>query len=186
MLPVNICIKSKDENGITLFFRILCFKFGNGPKRDSDSAIAKELQRMLGISDLRNINTIKKTISESSVSETVANLVGTLKTLFGKVVYLFSKCKFSRLRLDIVIASKDAAKTAVEYGKTCACLYTLLGYVRSVAAIKRKSENIGVRCDFTAQKNQISYDVVVYVRVFRVLRLLFGIVKENIEKEIYK
>lgn len=180
MLPVNIHIESESP----LYFRILCFKFGK--KSNPDSTVAKEFQYILGISEYRNINAIKKTISENSASDTVAKLAGTLKTLFGQVVYLFSKCTFSKLHLNIIIASEDAAKTATEYGKTCACLYALLGYVRSVAAVKRNSEKIDVRCDFTEQKSEISYDVVVYVRVFRVVRALFAIVKENIKKEIYK
>ena len=67
--------------------------------------------------------------------------------------------KLEMLRLRVLVASDDAAKTAVEYGAVC----TAAGIVHTAAeALPRtnpKNVDIRIECDFLADKPEIDAEI---------------------------
>lgn len=75
--------------------------------------------------------------------------------------------KLDELRLRVLVASDDAAKTAMEYGTVCAAA----GAVRSAAEGMRRVDlqrvHVEVECDFLAETPEIDAELCISVRVWR-------------------
>lgn len=94
--------------------------------------------------------------------------------LFGKIKYLFNKMVFKKLKLTVVSASDDAAKTALMHGSISAILYPFIGVLESVTTIK--SEDVKIYCDFEAESPHLMIDTCVKIRIFYLLKLAFKLI----------
>lgn len=95
-------------------------------------------------------------------------IVTAFKELTVGVLTRFARhIRLDELRLRILVASDDAAKTAMEYGAVCAAA----GAVRSVAEgmrrVDRKRVCVAVECDFLAETPEIDAELCVSVRIWR-------------------
>ena len=81
-----------------------------------------------------------------------------------------------RLRVEIRVASTDAAQTAVEYGAVCAAFYPLLSFFDNIANVKMKQ--INVTADFDSGRPQFSFSAIVKLRIINLLIMAFGVFSE--------
>lgn len=63
-----------------------------------------------------------------------------------KVLWVIKKFKFRNFELDIVVATDDAANTAIEYGATCCAVYPVLSFLKTNANFK--ADKINISADF--------------------------------------
>lgn len=109
----------------------------------------------------------------------LSNLVNILKIYGGKI---FKSVVFDEIYLYILVATGDAASTAIKYGQTCQKIYPLMGYICSNNIVKKY--DIDVDTDFLANKTQgeFFFDMHLCIRkiinasVAMVIRLIFGVV----------
>ena len=75
--------------------------------------------------------------------------------------------KLEELRLRVLVASPDAAQTALEYGAVC----TAAGLVQTAAEGLPRTDprdvNIQVECDFLAESPEVDAEICLSVRVWR-------------------
>ncbi len=98
----------------------------------------------------------------------LTQVVNAFKDLMLTVLGRFSRhIKLDELRLRVLVASDDAAKTAIEYGTVCAAA----GAVRSVAEGMRRVNlpqvNVSVECDFLAETPEFDAELCISVRIWR-------------------
>ncbi|MBE6946783.1 MAG: DUF2953 domain-containing protein [Ruminococcaceae bacterium] len=181
LLPVNLHIKSGKDGEMLLYFRILFFKFGEEP--NPDSIIVNELKDTFGISKFQNLQSIQKTVEEESLISAAKLFVDTLVSLFGYLFTLLSACSVTRLRLNIVAASEDAAAAAIQYGILNSIVYPIAGYVSEYARVRKRAVKVNVSCDYSVQKASVEYDIVLFARLYKVFSVIFAAEKEKLIEE---
>ncbi len=113
-----------------------------------------------------------------------------VKALLGRLQRLLPHIHIKRVRLGITVASRDAAKTAVDYGIVCSAVYPVASLLWAKANVGFKEINIksdfeATECDFTVSatvKMQIFYLLVTAVRVLTVIKNFLTEKKENERK----
>ncbi len=91
--------------------------------------------------------------------------------LLGYVGTFLKRFRFGEILANVVIASDDAAKTAMEYGAVTATVFPLLGKIHSEKLAK--DIDVHINTDFTAKKTYADVYVEVYVRTIHILILAF-------------
>ncbi len=181
LTPIHVIVKSSRENLLALQYRILCFRFDG--KKKPESAGGKSLEQVLGVFQVKSGKEEGEEAKGKPISHTIGRLSKILTSLFKRVNTLLKRCRITRLHLRVVCAGEDAAAAAVEYGAVSAIVYSLLGYLDTVARIKRKATDIQVLCDYDRTEGEHSLDMVLSVRIGRILTALLGLIKDNAKKE---
>ncbi len=87
--------------------------------------------------------------------------------VLGLLRHLGRHLKLEQLRLRVLVASPDAAQTALEYGAACAAA----GLVRTAAEGLHRTDprnmDIRVECDFLAETPEVDAEICISVRVWR-------------------
>ena len=182
-LPVFMRIENLSGKEANLYFKILWFKFGE--EKNPDSKIVKAAEKVVGLSKFRDLESIQKTVKEGSLSESIKEFSGVIISLFKHLLGLLKNCTVNRIYLKAKNGGDDAAEAAISYGAVCAVVYTLVGYIEGVAKVKKKAVKLDLSCDYTKNDSEFYYDILVSVRVYKVIGALFKIAKENVERQNY-
>ena len=118
----------------------------------------------------------KRDISE--LLDTVLEIVKVFLERFGR--YLHIKVK----RLRIIVASTDAATTALLYGAVCGTVQCILELLdNTVALVVSKNEEIVVAPDFASTKTKADVDITFSLRIWQMLdiaiRSLWAYIKQK-------
>ena len=118
----------------------------------------------------------KAKIEEKSVSflEKLKNTVNTIKTVLKEIINFYPKIKIEKLKIDITVAAKDAALTAVEYGAASAIIYPLLGFLSSSATFKDGAEDVNIFCDYSKDKPSIYFDIILSAKSRHIISALLN------------
>ncbi len=98
----------------------------------------------------------------------LTEIVTAFKNLAVGILVRFTRhIRLDELRMRVLVASDDAAKTAVEYGTVCAAA----GALRSVAEGMRRVDlhrvRVEVECDFLADTPEVDAELCVSIRIWR-------------------
>lgn len=110
----------------------------------------------------------KKKPTEKTFSETVEFGINIAKAALRGLEGFLKHLRITDLKLCMLIATGDAAETALNYGKVYAAVYTLLGALDSFFTLKVK--RIAIAPSFTADKSV--YDIFFKMK----LRIIFIII----------
>ncbi len=77
--------------------------------------------------------------------------------------------KLEELRLRVLAASDDAAKTALEYGSLCAAAGMVQTAAEALPRTNPKKVYIAVECDFLADKPEVDAEIRVSIRIWRLV-----------------
>lgn len=132
--------------------------------------------------DAENGSNKKKDKKEKK--ETLSEKIDKLKDLIGKAKIIWSVSKnhlkkifthiyLDDLMIDFIIASDDAYKTAMNYGKINAAVYNAITAVRLLFPIKIKT--VDIVCDFERKEPVYDCELKVTVRPATILSAAFGI-----------
>lgn len=98
----------------------------------------------------------------------LGDIVSALNGFFGSV--LKRALVFEKLFIQIYVAKGDAARTAIAYGKTCAAVFTALGYICGTMSVKKYDADINV--DYLAQSSTAMINTTVSLRPIRLTNAL--------------
>lgn len=182
-LPVYMRLENASNGEVNLYFKILWYKFGQ--EKNPDSKIVKAAEKVVGLSKFKDLESIQKTVKEESLTESITQFSGVVISLFKQFLSLLKRCRVNKLYIKAVNAGDDAAEAAISYGAACAVVYTLVGYIEGVANVNRNAIDLDLSCRYDTDESEFFYDILVSVRVYKVVGALFKIVKENVERQIY-
>lgn len=179
LLPVSFIIKTDQDGDFVVLYKILFKTFGENP--NPDKPIVKALKNISGVTRLD-----KDKIKESSkkgellttLRENFSLIIGLLKKLLG----LLKKCKVKVLKIDIICAEEDAAKTAISYGLCYAVISPILNLIHSSMKVKKSGEKITIKSDFDSQKSSFKFETVLVSRVFRIVAALLSLIFEEAKR----
>ena len=107
---------------------------------------------------------VKRTYDQKGFLGTVEYFCKLLQLLLKKAWWVVKRFNFSRFKLDFTVATTDAAKTAIEYGKLCAAVYPVLSLLQSIVSFKPQQVNINA--DFDKNKYEFKASIRVTTRAF--------------------
>lgn len=110
---------------------------------------------------------VSQKASKAAEKPPVLNVVTAFRDLLVGLLRDFTRrVKIEELRLRVLVASEDAAKTALEYAAVCA----LVDPVRFIATQARRVEKdrvkVAVECDFLADKPEIDAEFCLSMRIW--------------------
>lgn len=87
--------------------------------------------------------------------------------LVGLVRNFKRHLKIEELRLRVLVASGDAAATALEYAAVCALVEPVHQLAIQARRVRKDRVQVGVECDFLAEKPEIDAEFYLSIRVWR-------------------
>ena len=170
LLPISVIIKTDQNDELILRYRFLFKTYGEDP--DPNNPIIKTLKEASGISRLEKEN-LKDKAKKTSYLATLSESFALITALLKRLLWLLRYCKLKVLKMHIICAEEDAAKTAIDYGRVCALAYPFLGFIHSNIKVRKRGEDINIACDYESKKGSYSFEAVLVVRFFRVLGAFF-------------
>ena len=106
----------------------------------------------------------------------ILSIIQLVSSLAVAVIGRFSRhLRINIARIKLVIASEDAANTAILYGAVCQSLNVFLPILEDVKNFpKLKKADISVDCDFGATVPKIDIKLGFSIRVWQVFNIAFG------------
>ena len=176
ILFLRVSIQLVYENELAVVLKVLCFKYTLFPKRKKLNVkkfSAKGIRRKLE-KDKKILN--KKQVKEQN-KKSNTGIVDTLKNAYEILSVLVSRLlkylKIRVVRLDVVIATDDAAKTAIQYGLAVQTVQYLVTVLEQITNFKvKKNCGINVSCDFLTEKSKLDLNIVMSLRVWQAIVIL--------------
>lgn len=177
-LPVEIFIAFREE--FTLKIKFLKIKlFEIEPKAEEKTS--------------KSVDTVSDKKAKKETDSSVKILFSKLKEKYGfigavkevmrflldcltHIKWLLRYIKLKKLCLDLTVASSDAAKTAIDYGRACSAVYPVLALIDTIPNISFKE--INVKSDFNSEKCEFGFSALVKFKIFFTLIAAFKIYKE--------
>ncbi len=160
LLPVTLSLKAESGSDAVFSARILFAKLY------ASDAPPKKKKKKKGEEGKTEKKAEKKKPKFSSVAKQLGNIIDTVKSVLGDAVWLIKHFKISKLSLDAVCASDDAAKAALDYGAVCSLVYPVSGYLQNAKNVKKNAVHSSVLCDFNSEKPSFSLDCAASVRIY--------------------
>lgn len=167
LLRVKLIISYDDS--LVVYLRILFFKIRllpSKPKKTKKRKKSKKSKSKKQDTESKEDANTEKKKEESPVSK----LWALRKILLHTIEKFLGKLHFKLVKLRIVIASENAASTALLYGATTQGVSYLIEALDNISNVDiEKRSDISVRCDFTSQKSSFEGKVVLYISVVHII-----------------
>lgn len=172
LLPVKIIIKNDENNQLILRYKFLFKTFGEDP--DPNDPIIRTLKSLSGV-DRLNSSSIQKGIDAQGLPKTLSETFDVLKDLVKEIVVLLKYCTVSRLHIKIRSTGNGADQAAIHYGQCSTVTYSLINALRDFVKIRKRGVNLDIGCDFFGSKPEFRYDIILVIRVARLLAGLWDV-----------
>lgn len=170
LLPVTVFINTDQNGELVILYKILFKTFGENP--DPNQPIVKALKDISGVTRLDREN-LKKSSKNGELLVTLRDNLSLIVGLFKRLLELLGTCTVKVLKIDIVCAEGDAAKTAINYGVCYAIIAPLINLIHGSMRVKKRGEKININSDFEKAEGSFEFEIVLVTRVFRVIAALF-------------
>ncbi len=107
-----------------------------------------------------------------------------LKDLSARILWLVKRIDFKHFKLDLTVASDDAAKTAVTYGEVCTAVYPILSLLNANTNLSLKQVNISADFNKTAIDAEISVILKTKLIYFVIMGIKTLFAYKNLIKEV--
>lgn len=189
-LPLTVNLAFCDElilkikySGITVFDSEKRVNLKKGKKRK------KQVEQKAEDTAPKKENFFKKTYKQKGLLGTVSYFSEILTLLLKKLWWVIKHFKFRKFRLNLSVATSDAADTAINYGKICSTVYPVISFLETNADFKAKEININADFDKTDSEFQIWASVTtrVFFWLVAAIAVLFEFLKlQRKEREKYE
>lgn len=179
-LSVSICVVY--EGDVSVFVKVLFLQFKVFPRNSkinlkdfSAKGINKKLRKDKQVLAKHATKEEKKKTKSSKKRKT--NIIDTLKLvadiLSAIKVKFFKYLRVKLAKLGLVLATDDAAKTAIEYGIAVQGVQYIVSILEGITNFSvEKSGYIHVDCDFTSEKTSLDLDITLSLRVWQMIAIL--------------
>lgn len=180
-LKATLTISYSDE--VKLFVKVLIFNINILPKKDKKGPHSMSAKKSEKIRAKLNKKAEKERISaeekkkqkaerkssKKSLGETISNIKMFASLGILVIEKFFKHLRIKLARIKIVVASEDAATTAVAYGAITQSINVLFPALESVKNFQNlKNTDIDVRADFTKDSPEIDVKLSFSIRVWQV------------------
>ena len=126
----------------------------------------------------------EKKKSELGLFGAIKYFLDILKDLLARILWLVKRIDFKHFKLDLTVASDDAAKTAVTYGEVCTAVYPILSLLNANTNLSLKQVNICADFNKTAIDAEISVILKTRLIYFAIMGIKTLFAYKNLIKEV--
>lgn len=126
--------------------------------------------------ELPQKGTLQKIIKHLGLKGTIDFLFSPEIGFWRRVGYLIKKVVIKKFRLNVTVATDDAAETALLYGGVCGVLYPVVGFLETVMDFKE--DNMKIVCDYESAQSELDFFAEIKIRVLHLLIAVFKIIPE--------
>ena len=203
MIKASVVIAYADE--VRLYVRVLFIKINIMPKKEPkpvrgmSKAKAEKIRKKLeqkaekkrqSAAQKKQAKEEKKKSGKKKDPREIISIVQMVSSLAVAVIGRFAKhLRINIARIKLVIASDDAANTAILYGAVCQSINIFMPILEDVKNFpKLKDADISVDCDFGSTEPQIDIKLGFSIRVWQVFDIAFGaliaLIKHKLRSDI--
>lgn len=172
-LPLSVDLVYKSELVLKIkYFGIIVFnskKRKKFKKKKTSASTEKKTSK-------KEDNFIKKTYKQKGLLGTISYFSDILAIVFKKFWRVIKRFEIRRFKLNLIVATSDAANTAIKYGEVCAAVYPPLAILQANADFKPK--NINISADFDRNKSEFDISFLIKTRLFYWLIAAFGVLRQ--------
>lgn len=172
IIPIKIHILIDEDFRVNLNYLFLKFKLYPSKKEDKKKA-TKEKADEKKPSAIKTFT--KNLIAEKGVTEALKELFSIIKELLLPFGPFVSKMVLNIKDFTVVVATPDAARTAITYGAVTGLVYDLLAVVDKKVILKKK--NVRVYSDFLSDKSWVKANIKFSIRPITLFPLIKSLVK---------
>lgn len=133
-------------------------------KRRAEKKAEKDKEKQ---KELSHAEELLKSEGVAAVVSYYAQIARLMKAAAAKLIRAIT---VDRLKLDVVVATDDAAETAIDYGRVCAVVYPAQALLESMTRVRRRF--IAITPDFMGQKGRVSGEIRIHALPLRILWVL--------------
>ena len=190
LLPIYLIVKADEQKGLQLQLRILgktydgekqakpakkpAKKPAQKPKTAPANAVVDMLKKAFGLHRFEKAY-LQNKIRENGFFSAVSEIIEIIRSVLEQIMDVIRGCVATKFQLRLRCAGTDPADTAAEYGRYCALVYPLVGYLSSVMHLRRRGADVQIGCDMLETKTEFSCHVVIRLHVFYLVRCIAGI-----------
>ena len=156
MCPVTVNVKTDENKKIKFNVKFLFININNQK--------AKPEKKAEGTSKKENI--FKTYLKKYGFTDTVSKIFEMLSEALNELSFILKKAKFKKVYLTITVATDDASKTALSYGRICSVVYPVTAYMDNELKVSRNAFDINIGCDFNTDKPDYSFEIEVSLKSF--------------------
>ena len=184
-IKATVTVAYSDEVSLSvrvLFFKIkiLPAKEKRGKRRMSEKKAAKirdslrKKQQKKALAK-KEKEQAKDTKEKKSISETISGVKMITDIVLAVIKKFFGHLQIKMTRIKMVVATEDAATTAIAYGAITQSLNILLPALESVKNFKKlKKTEIDIRADFLANSPTFDVEISFAIRVWHLFDVAFA------------
>ncbi|MBR5452005.1 MAG: DUF2953 domain-containing protein [Clostridia bacterium] len=172
IIPIKIHILIDEDFRVNLNCLFLKFRLYPSKKEDMKKA-TKEKAEKKNPSAIKTFT--KNLIAEKGVTEALKELFSIIKELLLPFGPFVSKMVLNIKDFTVVVATPDAARTAITYGAVTGLVYDLLAVVDKKVILKKK--NVRVYSDFLSDKSWVKANIKFSIRPITLFPLIKSLVK---------
>lgn len=177
IIPIKIRIIVNEDFNVYLRYTLIRVKLYPQDKKQKDTK-SDDKKKAKKPSVLKQYT--KRLITEKGVVEAIKEIVSIIKEAIKPFGPFFEKTSVDIKDLTVVVATPDAARTALEYGAISGIMYDLLAVVDKKFRLKRK--NIRVFSNFIDQKSSINADVRFGIKPITLFPLIKSLVRVYLDR----
>ena len=182
---------------VSLSVRVLFFKFKILPAKEKkgkkkmsekkaakirDSLRKKQQKKALAKKEKEKA---KETKEKKSISETISGVRMITDIVLAVIKKFFGHLQIKMSRIKMVVATEDAATTAIAYGAITQSLNILLPALESVKNFKKlKKAEIDIRADFLADSPTVDVEISFAIRVWHIFDVAFAALGKFIKSKL--
>ena len=177
-LPVNINICFKEDFIVKIkFFGIKIFD-SDSEKKEKKRAKKQKAEEKAPQKEAKNKakKVFSKLKEKHGFSLAVKEILAFLGKCFSHIKVFLRHIKIERIYLDIIVATDNAAKTAIEYGVVCSAVYPALALIDTLPNIGFKE--INVKSDFNSGDGKLDFSFDIRLQIFFALISAFKVYRE--------
>lgn len=126
---------------------------------------------------------LRKLIDKMGVLGTVKELISATVSLVKQGWGLAHHLRVKKLDADIIVASDDPSKTAIEYGGVCAVVYPLISGLQNLMKWNNNKTHINISSDFCSNDPSINLEAKLKLKLWYYIKAYVGLYWDLIKKK---
>ncbi len=157
LLPISLRVNYKESLEVRIRYLFVSVRvFPKKAKKKSAEAKRKQEIKQAAKEGKEDLSHIQTMLKEEGIAATASYLSEMLR-LIGSAARRLLAAASMDIRLRIIVASEDAAQTAVDYGRVCAAVYPLEAALECLTHVRRR--RVVIIPDFTKTQGEFEGDI---------------------------
>lgn len=166
ILPLHLHASFDGQLSLRLRYLFFTYPLYPRPEKKKKKLKQKKVKKKKEI----ELSRTEEMLRSEGVAAVISYYIKLGQLIKTAAIGLLGTITVDKLKLNISVASDDAAQTAINYGRICAAIYPMHALIES--SVNVRSRSINITPDFLNSEDQVSGEIRLHVLPLRVLWIL--------------